>query len=84
MIADNCYLIGGSRDDFVVACGDHKVKIYIEHLSGKPHKLIIYKDADKKWLEPHENESISVEQHQFILDALVKHFEKLGNVVEVQ
>ena len=65
----------------VVACGDHKVKFYMERLVGKPDR-IIYKAAGKKWISPHENEPISDEQYQFVLSALVKHFEKLGEVVE--
>jgi hypothetical protein len=82
-IADNCYLVSGTRDELVVACGDRKVKFCMERLRGKPNR-IIYKRADKKWLPPHESESISDDQYQFILNALVDHFEKLGEVVECQ
>ena len=80
-IAENCYLVSGTRDELVVACGDHKVKFYMERLRGKPDR-IIYKGAEKKWIPPHENKPISDEQYQFVLNALVKHFEKLGEVVE--
>lgn len=59
------------------------MKTYMERLRGKPDR-VIYKGADPKWLPPHENESISEEQDKFILNALVKHFEKLGEIVECQ
>jgi len=55
----------------------------MERLRGKPDR-VIYKGADPKWLSPHESESISEEQYKFILNALVKHFEKLGEIVECQ
>ena len=80
-IADNCYLVSGGRDELVVACGDHKVKFYMGR--GKRHR-ITYKDANKKWIAPYEYESISDDQYQFILDALARHFEKLGEVVECE
>ncbi len=81
-IAENCYLISGTRDELFVACGDRKVKFEMEYLRGKPDRIIIYKRAGEKWLPPHETESISDDQYQFILNALVQHFEKLGEVVE--
>ena len=82
-IADNCYLVSGGRDGLVVSCGDRKARVYMERLRGKPDR-VIYKDAEPKWLPPYENERISNEQYSFILKALVKHFEELGEVVELQ
>jgi hypothetical protein len=67
----------------VVACGDRKVKFYMERLRGKPDR-VIYKEDEPRWLAPYENKPISDEQYQFVLNALVKHFEKLGEVVECQ
>ena len=82
-IAEDCYLSALSKDELVVLSGNHKVKIYMERLKGKPDR-VLYLDEKRKWLPPHENESITEEQYQFIINAVAKHFEELGEEVKVE
>jgi len=80
-IDENLYLSAPSKDELVVTYGKRKTKIYMEILSGKPDR-IIYIDKGAKWLPPYENEPMSEQEYQFIIDAIVRHFERLGEEVE--
>ncbi len=80
-IAENCYLDVISKDELVVTYGNRKVKISMERLKGKPDR-VIYSDKLKSWLPPHENDPLSEELYQFILNMIVKHFEEIGEEVE--
>lgn len=82
-IEKDLYIKPESRDTFIATFQNHKMRIYIERLSGKPNR-IVYKTKEKKWLPPFDHELISEEQNEFIINALVNHLKKVGYDVEIQ
>lgn len=82
-IEQNLYLKTESRDSYVATYRGRRIKVYTEMLSGKPNR-IVYSERRKKWLPPHEIEPVSDADYTFIIDAVVKHFEKHGETVECQ
>lgn len=81
-IADGLFLTSPSKNEFVVTDKEkQKLKIYFERLEGKPDR-ILYKSDEIKFLPPYDKVSISDQHYQSIIDAIIKHFESLGEVVE--
>jgi hypothetical protein len=82
-IADDCYIAGGGRDELIVELKSKKIRITYESLPGKP-SMLIYPSKDRKWLPPHEHQAVSDADYHFIIDAVVKSYEKDGETVECQ
>ena len=81
-ITDDLYLSSPSKDEFVITdANNRKLKIYFECLAGLPD-IVLYKSDNIRYLPPYENEIISEQQYQYIINAVIKHFERLGEVVE--
>ncbi len=82
-IADDCYLVGGSRDYDVIKFKDRKIEIFMERQPGKP-SMLIYPGKDRKWLPPHEHDPVSDADYKFIINAVARHYEQRGEVVKCQ
>ena len=82
-IGDDCYISGGSRHEMIIRYKDRKLGLMIEASPGKP-SLIFYLRRHEKWLPPHENDTLSEEQYQFIVNLVVRHFQRKGKDVAVK
>lgn len=81
-IADGLYLSSPSKNEFVIRDrNNRKLKIYYERLAGKPDR-VVYKSDEIKFLPPYNNDVVSDQHYQEIIDAIIKHFEGLGEVVK--
>ncbi len=82
-IAEECYLAGGTRDSDIVRFKDRKIEIFMERQPGKP-SMLIYPSKNRRWLPPHEHDPVSDADYSFVIDAVVKHYEQRGEMVELR
>lgn len=82
-IDENMYLSARSKDELIVTYNNKKVLIYNERLGGKPDR-VIYINKNSTWLEPYDQEKIQEIVYKNIIDAIVKHFNKLGEEIIVE
>lgn len=74
-ISDNCYVMIYHIDHFIVTLNGRKIWIKGKRLRGDPDQ-IIYREESPKWLPPHENDSVSNDDYEFALNAIVKFEQK--------
>ena len=80
-IAEDCYLVGGTRDSVIIKFKGRRIEVFMERLPGKPSRLI-YPSKQRRWLPPHGSEPVTDAEYEYIIDAVAKDFEHRGEVVE--
>ncbi len=82
-IEKDLYFRPESRETLIATYKGRRVRVYNELL---PHNaMIVYNSSPEKreWLSSSEKEHLSEEEYQYVINALVKHFKKVGyNVIE--
>ena len=63
------------RDELKYIEDDHELLAQAELQSGKPER-IIYASTVRKWLPPHDHETISPEKHTEILNRLLDYYRR--------
>lgn len=74
-IADDCYVMRYHKDHFIVTLNNHKIYITGERFSGD-FDQIIYREVSPQWLPPYENEPVSDEDYEYVLNAVLKFLTK--------
>jgi len=71
-----------SRDDFLFTENHRSTQIYAELLTGNPDRLI---DGSSimKWLPPHENEPLTQEDRERILQKVSLYFDRFNETYEI-
>lgn len=82
-IGEDLYLTSPSKDELIVANKNRKLKIYFERFPSKPDR-VLYKSDEINYLPPHDDEVVTEKEYQYILNAVVKHFENLGEEVKCE
>ncbi len=80
-IGDACYIAPRGRDEFIVEYKGKKIILYAE--MGVNPDRVIYKSKNKYWLPPFENDNISANDYDYIVNALVRFLKKYGKSVSV-
>ena len=80
-IAEDVYLVGGTRDSDIVRFKGRKIEIFAERQVGKP-SVFIYPSKNRKWLPPHEHDPVPDADYKTIVDAVMKNYERRGEIVE--
>jgi|SRR6185312_11997777 hypothetical protein len=65
------------RDEYKYIEGDHALTVQVEMLSGSPSRLI-YEETIKKWLPPHDHETIDEAKRKEILKKVCRYFDING------
>jgi hypothetical protein len=67
-----------NRDNFLYREGDHKLVIYGQMLTGPFVDFVIYTSEITNWEAPHNDEPISAEQKQIIVERLDQYLKRRG------
>ena len=59
------------KDNFIVTLNNRKIFVQGRRLRGSPDQLI-FKEQSPSWLPPHEKESITENEYEYILAAVLK------------
>ncbi len=70
-IFEDCWVISCQRDAFIVTLNDHKILIDGERIQDK-YDHVIYKEGSPKWLPPHESDSVTEKDYEYMLTAVLK------------